>query len=83
MTRCRKRKGAEMATRKKGGAIPPRMPEYKREVCDNCALAEWAMAVQQHFDHAGNPIFMTCPHEEFFFMRGNKACKHFTRKKGG
>lgn len=69
-----------MATRKKT-ANPAKEPEYKSEICDNCALSEWAMAEQQHFDHAGNPIFMTCPHEEFFFMSGNKACKHFVKRK--
>lgn len=68
-----------MATRKKMTS-PEKEPEYKKEICDNCGLAKWVTHMQRHYDKQGKPICLVCPHEEFFIVRGTKACQHFVRK---
>lgn len=69
-----------MVTRKKT-ANPAKEPEYKNEICNNCDLATWVTHLHQHLDHAGKPIYLTCPHEKHFIVRGTKACSHFVRRK--
>lgn len=51
-----------MATRKKTTAAA-KEPEYKNEICDNCELSKWVTHLHKHFDYAGKPICLTCPHE--------------------
>ena len=70
-----------MVPRKKK-ATTTKEPEYKKEVCDNCAFAEWVTHLHQHIDHEGRPICLTCPHEKYFIVRGRKACQYFVKRKG-
>lgn len=69
-----------MATRKKTTAAA-KEPEYKKEICDNCELSKWVTHLHQYFDHAGKPICLTCPHEQYFIVRGHRACQHFVKRK--
>lgn len=69
-----------MATRKKT-ANPAKEPEYKNEICDNCELATWVTHLYQHLDHEGKPICLTCTNEQYFIVRGRRACQHFVKRK--
>lgn len=69
-----------MAMRKKT-TNTAKEPEYKNEICDNCELSKWVTHFNQHFDYAGKPIFLTCPNNKYFIVRGRRACKLFVKRK--
>lgn len=79
MKEYKKKGGVQMAIRKKTTAT--KELGYKNEICDNCELSEWVTHLLQHFDHAWKPICLMCPHEQYFIVRGRRACQHFVKIK--
>ena len=55
------------------------IPEHKKHICDECALAEWDMKFP-NLDMWGKPTLLRCPHHKFAIIRGTQACGNFKLK---
>lgn len=59
--------------------------ESKREaketpICSECSVATWQWK-HEHLDLTGKPICLTCPHKEWWIIRGTveEGCQHFQK----
>lgn len=61
---------AKRATAPKRGTTVNQQPVH---ICDDCKHSNW---VQSHsnLDWEGKPICLTCPFEQWYILRGRKAC---------
>lgn len=51
------------------------------QVCSECANATWQWKKHSHLDLHGKPICLTCPHEEWWIIRGtiNDQCQYYLK----
>lgn len=51
------------------------------QVCSECACSTWQWK-HEHLDLQGKPICLTCPHEEYWIIRGtvNNACTYIVKE---
>lgn len=50
------------------------------QICSECACATWQWK-HEHIDLQGKPICLTCPHEEYWIIRGtvNNDCTFYSK----
>lgn len=48
------------------------------QVCSECSVATWQWK-HEHLDLQGNPICLTCPHKEWWIIRGTieNSCQFY------
>lgn len=53
--------------------------QEEKQICDDCKYATFVEG-DINKDHEGQPIFIQCPENRYYILRGKEACPKLSRR---